>query len=114
MGTFIGTSTGIGSSSNDIISRRNPSILDEGPLLYMENAYGFLPTMYLSFRLADGVESRDINIDFYIDGSPSFVVSVVPGITQLWEYPPNGEYYCVLNVNIDGEVYSFPSNTLIV
>jgi hypothetical protein len=114
MGTFIGTSTGIGSSSNDIISRRNPSILDQGPLIYMDSVGVVIPTMYLSFRLADGVESRDINIYFYVDGSLSFNIPVQPGITQLWEFPPNGEYYCVLNVDIDGEVYSFPSNTLIV
>lgn len=114
MGTFIGTSTGIGSSSNDVASKKNPSILDEGPLIYMDSVGGFLPTMYLSFRLADGVESRDINIDFYVDGLLSFNIPVMPGITQLWEFPPNGEYYGILNVNVDEKVYSFPSNTLIV
>jgi len=114
MGTFIGTSTGIGSSSNDVASKKDPSILDQGPLIYVDNVGGFIPTMYLSFRLADGVKSRDINIYFYVDGSLSFNIPVKPGITQLWEFPPNGEYYCILNVDIDGKIYSFTSNTLTV
>lgn len=88
------------------------TILDQEPLIYMDSAGGFIPTMYLSFRLAEGVESRDINIDFYVDGSLSFNIPVVSGITQLWEFPPNGEYYGVLNVNVDDEVYTFTSNTL--
>jgi len=89
-------------------------ILDDAPLIYMDSADGFIPVMYLSFRLAEGVESRDINADFYVDGSLSFNIPVVAGINQIWEFPPNGEYYAILNVNLDGQVYSFQSNILTV
>lgn len=107
--------TNISSRDADNVSPdQEVTILDELPLIYMDSVGGFIPTMYLSFRLAEGVESRDINIDFYVDGSLSFNIPVVSGITQLWEFPPNGEYYGVLNVNVDGEVYTFTSNTLTV
>ena len=101
------------SGQTNISGKSENKILTELPYLYMDSS-GFLPTMFLSFRLADGIESRDINIDFYIDGSLSFNIPVSSGITQLWEFPPNGEYYVVLNVNLNADIYTFQSNTLTV
>jgi hypothetical protein len=101
-------------ADNEPTDGEKVTILDQEPLIYMDSVGGFIPTMYLSFRLADGVEASEITIDFYVDGSLSFNMPVSSGITQIWEFPPNGEYYGVLNVNVDGEVYTFTSNTLTV
>lgn len=103
-----------GDADNTAPDRDKVTILDQEPLIYMDSVGGFIPTMYLSFILADGVKASEITIDFYVDGSLSFNIPIVSGITQLWEFPPNGEYYGVLNVNVNGEVYTFRSNILTV
>jgi len=104
--------TNISSMDADNTSDK-PTILDELPLIYIDSI-DRIPTLFLSFILADGVMAMDMNVDVVIDGSAAFNLSVASGITELWVFPPNGEYYVNLNILVDGTYYNYQSNVLTI
>lgn len=115
MGTFIGTSTGIGSSSNDVESRKpSPSILKVLPELTLDRSPD--PTIYLYFLLADGVEPVSMtgtaywNDEFYAEN-----IFYSDGSQWIAEFPEIGLWYVNLEIVIDSTTaYKFTSNTLII
>lgn len=115
MGTFIGTSAGIGSSSNDVESKKpSPSILEVLPVLTLDTSVD--PTIYLYFLLADGVTPVSMtgttywNDRFYADN-----IFHYDGLQWIAEFPLNGSWYVDLEIVIDSTTtYNFISNTLIV
>lgn len=106
--------TNISSMDADNEPADRPTILNEMPLIYLDSIER-LPVLFLSFILADGVMAMDMNIEVVVDGQVSFNLSVSSGITELWSFPPNGEYYVNLDILVAGGThYSFTSNVLTI
>lgn len=115
MGTFIGTSTGIGSSSNDVENiKPSPSILDVLPTLTYDQSS--TPTIYMYFLLATGVDPVSMKGTIYWKdryfGESTFLSD---GSQFIVENPLNGSWYVDLEIVIDSvTTYNFISNTLII
>lgn len=113
MGTFIGVSTGIGSSSNDV-NNNTPSILRELPILTYDQS--LIPTLYLYFLLENGVVPLSMKGTIYLNnGIEAENPFLSDGLQFMYEYPPNGTWYVDLEIVIDEvTTYNFISNTLII
>ena len=115
MGTFIGTSTGIGSSSNDVENvKPSPSILDVLPTLTYDQSSD--PTIYLYFLLANGVNPVSMKGTLYWkDRFYADNIFYSDGLKWIAEFPLNGSWYLDLEIVIDSTTtYNFISNTLII
>ena len=115
MGTFIGTSTGIGSSSNDVESKKpSPSILEVLPVLTLDTSVD--PTIYVYFLLSQGVTPVSMKGTLYWDDR--FYAENIfysDGLQWMAEFPLGGTYYVDLEIVIDSTTtYNFISNTLII
>jgi hypothetical protein len=112
MGIFIGTSIGIGSSSNDVKRiDKSPSILNELPLIYIDG-----DNVYLSFALNPAFTPVSMTYNYYIDGRfYSDGTLADDGIQWIAEFPEPADYYLELTIVIDSvNTYQFTSNTLTV
>lgn len=114
MGIFIGTSAGIGSSSNDVESKKPSYILEVLPILTLDTSSD--PTIYLYFLLADGVTPVSMtgttywNDRFYADN-----IFYSDGSQWIAEFPEIRLWYVDLKIVIDSTTtYNFTSNTLII
>lgn len=114
MGIFIGTSTSIGSSSNDIKRvAKDPSILYKYPLISMDRPG---VNMYVDFLVNPEVTVYEMthilyyNNDFSSDGP-----FTVDGLNWIAEYPAQGDWYLELKIWVDSVTYhTFVSNTLTI
>lgn len=113
MGTFVGVSTGIGSSSNDV-NNNEPSILQVLPILTYDPLLE--PNVYLYFLLKNGVVPLSMKGTLYLDDRMQTENPFISdGLQWMFEYPPNGTWYADLEIVIDpSTTYNFISNTLII
>lgn len=115
MGTFIGTSTGIGSSSNDVESRKpSPSILEVLPVLTLDTSVD--PTIYVYFLLSPGVTPVSMKGTLYWDDR-FYAENIFYSDGSQWmaEFPEIGSWYVDLEIVINPTTtYNFTSNTLII
>lgn len=113
MGTFIGVSTGIGSSSNDVNNNAS-SILQVLPILIYNPLLE--PNVYLYFLLKNGVVPLSMKGTLYLDNRIETENPLISdGLQWMYEYPPNGTWYADLEIVIDpSTTYNFISNTLII
>lgn len=100
-------------SSMDADNPREPMILADGPLIYVD-IIDKDSMMFLSFILADGVEPMDMVAELFYNGESYTALPVFSGINDLLFSPASGEYYLNLMITIDGEMYTFQSNILTI
>ena len=114
MGIFIGTSIGIGSSSNDVKPKKPSSILEVLPILTLDTSSD--PTIYVYFLLSPGVTPVSMKGTLYWDDRfYADNIFYTDGLKWMAEFPEIGSWYVDLEIVIDSTTtYNFISNTLII